>query len=174
MGSLVGTYQDEDISSRSTAAKSGWCWGKSFVGLVPGVPQYYHHQVAPQYYYYPVTRQDKPHPCVGLFAALGCIFQTGGTVAHAGEEIVGGIISGTGQAIGGIANGTAAAISGGADGAGSAVGGTAEGVGVGVGGIASETGHQLGDAVTGAGAAIGGAPRIGARLCYSGLYYYYC
>merc|ERR1711936_605590 len=115
--------------------------GKSFVGLVPGVPQYYHHQVAPQYYYYPVTRQDKPHPCVGLFAALGCIFQTGGTVAH---------------------------------GAGSAVGGTAEGVGVGVGGIASETGHQLGDAVTGAGAAIGGAPRIGARLCYSGLYYYYC
>merc|ERR1712002_15984 len=119
--------------------------GKSFVGLVPGVPQYYHHQVAPQYYYYPVTRQNEPHPCVGLFAALGCIFQTGGTVAHAGEEIVGGIISGT-----------------------------AEAVGVGVGGIASETGHQLGDAVTGAGAAIGGAPRIGARLCYSGLYYYYC
>merc|ERR1711936_1213724 len=93
--------------------------GKSFVGLVPGVPQYYHHQVAPQYYYYPVTRQEKPHPCVGIFAALGCIFQTGGTVAHAGEEIFGG-----------IANGTAAIISGGADGVGAGVGGAAEGVGV--------------------------------------------
>merc|ERR1719369_2157450 len=84
--------------------------GKSFVGFVPRVPQYYHHQSTPQYYY-PLTRQG--HDCVGIFAAFGCLFQTTGTVAHAGEEIFGGLINGAGQAIGGIANGTAAVISGG-------------------------------------------------------------
>merc|ERR1719369_1016310 len=116
--------------------------GKSFVGFVPRVPQYY----------YPLTRQG--HDCVGIFAAFGCLFQTTGTVAHAGEEIFGGLINGAGQAIGGIANGTAAVISGGAD-----------GIGAGVGGAASDTGHQFGEAVTAGGAAIGGVPRVAARLC---------
>merc|ERR1719260_721336 len=126
--------------------------GKSFVGFVPRAPQYY----------YPLTRQG--HDCVGIFAAFGCLFQTTGTVAHAGEEIFGGLINGAGQAIGGIANGTAAVISGGADGIGAGVGGAAHGVGVGLGGVASDTGHQFGEAVTAGGAAIGGVPRVAARL----------
>merc|ERR1711936_154621 len=165
---------DEDISSCSTAAKSGWCWGEVICRTCTRSSSILSSPSSSSVLLLPC---NKTRQTSSLCWTLCCSWMHLSNRRHCsscrgGDRWWNNLWNWT--SIGGTANGTAAAISGGADGAGSAVGGTAEGVGVGVGGIASETGHQLGDAVTGAGAAIGGAPRIGARLCYSGLYYYYC
>ena len=125
------------------------------------------------HYYYPVDRKQEENWCDGLLnciiglpplpcAWLGCIdwFSDGvgetvttvdDSIEELNEAIAGIIPLGKGNSIGGVASGTGAGVSGLVSGIGAAIGGTTAG-----------------------GGQSGGVKQAQPRLCYSGLYYYYC
>jgi len=150
--------------------------GKALVGVAPGAAVYYqpyqHYQNLPRLFYYPVGRQQQR--CSGLSCALQGIGAGIGGIFQGADTAANGIINGVSSAVIGVSAGVGAAVGGAASGAGQGVGGVAEGTGTAIGGVIEGTGSAIGGAASGAGHAIGDQSQQQRRVCFSGLFYYYC